>query len=671
VRWSASRPAGAIRAGGALALLTLSAPASAFTPAGHKVLEAMAYRELGEGPPSDSEALAYLMRDGEIEAALCLDDASADCLARRETDPLAWWPAPRTDTPDMILARQFDHVGQCFHFMAQRDDESGDHYGNPNDPTDPHVSYGLQWTAYDRCVAQLETVLADIVVDSRIGGPRQARYKARGMYELMHAVTDSYSMAHTERDYDDREPGVDPKIRYLKVWQPTVANPFSDASRNSRHELFEPRDDDFIDRFRVVGGRPCTDYVARPYEMPPSCLSETGELAVGALKDLIHLVVSLRCERHRQAALHGAWAGFVRKHLAHAAQPGPQKRGAPLEYEEIPYLFLGTRVQSVPSQGHVDSTIFARYVLQSGAIDPITFAASVEAGTRESPGRQNRLMLREDVDIALPLGDRVALGMTPFSFATMKAASEVRRGIGESTMEVTSRAVRLDFYEPWQLRRVSFTIWGPVEYAWLEEEFRWSIGVGVSGTLDEHQPGAVTRRSSDPNPKTVLGAWQHPHPWDAELRMQTSWWPPRPGIYLGATSGTSGVGTGPGGKVEEGLELGFLRRNPWGDATPLSAGLLLGAVAIPNSGQPPAMHGAVAATVAVRVRAIGPFGVAGEVGGASPDLAPSQLFGASFQARAGLVVTLGGVDLVVLSPTVPQSAYANGEILTTRIVVEP
>lgn len=641
-----------------------------FTPAGHKVLEVMAYRELGEGPEADAEALAYLMRDGEIEPALCMNDGTGDCRDRRETDPLAWWPVPRTDTPDMILARQFSHVGQCFHFMAQRDDESTDHYGNPSDPNDPHVSYALQWTAYDRCVTQLEGILADIVVDAR-GGPRAARQNARGMYELMHAVMDSYSMAHTERDYADRVPGGDPKIRYLKVWQPTVVNPLSDESLHSRHAIFEPRDDDFIDRFAVVDGRPCTDYVSRPYQMPAACLSETGRLAVDALKDLVHVVVWLRVEPQRAAYLHAIWQQFVSKHLAHASRPLPGRRGAPTEYEEIPFAFLGARVQSTLGRdGHVDTTIAGRYILHSGRFDPLTLAASFEVGTRESPGQPNRLLLREDVDLALPLGDRVGLAMTPLSIASTTPYHGAPQGLVSSGMEVASRAVRLDFFEPFGLRRVSFSLWGPVEYSWLDDEFRWSLGAGVWGTLDEHRPGAADRHASEPDPHAALGPWPHPHPWDSELRKPATWWP-QPGVYLGATSGSSGIGYGPGGKVEEGIELGFLRRNPWGEPRPLSGSVLLGAIALPNTGASRGLHTALAGAIAARVKAIGPIALTAEAGVGSPDLAPSSAFGTSFQVRGGAALSVGGIDLVVLSPTWPPSDFSAGEILTTRIVIEP
>ena len=144
----------------------------------------------------DLVVLADLTRDGVFEKPLCFESATDDCASRYTTDPLAWWLTPHTDAPDRILARQFDHIGQCFHFMAQSDDENGLHYTTPSANGGPHAAYGLIWDAYDRCVDLLGSLVANVVQD-----PVAARANATGMYELMHAIMDSYSLAHVERDY--------------------------------------------------------------------------------------------------------------------------------------------------------------------------------------------------------------------------------------------------------------------------------------------------------------------------------------------------------------------------------------------------------------------------------------------------------------------------------------
>ena len=236
----AARPSHLAACLGVASALVATRDAHAFKPEGHVVIEVMAYRELGTGP--DGDVLGSLIRDGALEAPVCFWNRSRDCMDRFESDPLAWWPAPHADAADMVLARQFSHSGQCFHFMAEQDDENGPHWVDPANPRDPHVSYGLMWDAYLRCVNQLEWMLWRVVEN-----PIAARKQAHGLYELMHAVMDSYSRAHTERDYDAWKGDVDPTIEFLKIWQPTVGNPFSEESRNTRHEIFEVRDEHYIE----------------------------------------------------------------------------------------------------------------------------------------------------------------------------------------------------------------------------------------------------------------------------------------------------------------------------------------------------------------------------------------------------------------------------------------
>ena len=539
--------------------------------------------------------------------------------------------------------------------MAQQTDESTSHYGSSEDPNLPHVSYDLQWTAYERCKQELELILEAIVED-----PKKARFEARGMYELMHAVMDSYSKAHTERDYANVTPGTDPRIRYLKVWQPTVPDPFTDASRNSRHEIFEPRDDDYIDRFRVVDGRPCTDFVGKPYSMPPGCLSDTGRLAVNALKDLAHLVVDLR-RKQKPRHVDAAWEMFVQKHLAHVERPARLNRNPPpRERDTIPFLFLGTRAQFVPAAGQIETSLFLRYILTSGAFDPLTLAASVEVGSRRVPGQANELVLREDIDTEFTLGNNIAVGLTPLSFETV--------GVGTGRLEVASRAVRLDWFEPFALRRVALSLWGPVEYAWFNNNVRWSFGFGVSGALLEQRPGAYDRRSSDPNP-TADKSWNHPPPWDSELRTSGGL-RPRFGVFIGATSGTEGVVVGQSGKVEEGLEVSFWKRNPWDELRPLSTSVLVGGTFSPQAGSPPGLRTAVTAFVAERWYPLNPLGLTVEVGYASRDLSHADAFPQSVQTRGGLVLTIGQLDIVLLSPSLPRFSFLSGELFTARIVIE-
>ena len=616
--------------------------AQAFKPEGHVVIEVMAYREMGTGP--DSNVLASLIRDGAIEAPICFWNRSPDCIDRFESDPLAWWPAPHTDAADMILARQFSHSGQCFHFMAQQDDEAGDHWVDPMNPRDPHVTYGLMWDAYLRCENQLEWILWRVVQN-----PIDARKKARGMYELMHAVMDSYSRAHTERDYEgwSATKGTDPPIEYLKVWQPTVGNPFAESSLKSRHQISDDRDEHYISAVHVEDGRACSEYVAHPYGMPPGCLSQEGRLATNAIEDLMRLVVSMREKKATRLQVHAAWMTYVAKHLPHAATLAGASD-------------LTTHL-ATPQTGVFDGTIFGRYVVPSGAIDPLTLAIQAEVGSRTDfsqpgVGTTRGLVLRQDIDAMLSLGNNLSVGFTPFSLDYTAGQNQPSR-VGAVT-----RALRIDLFEPLHLSRVAFSVWAPVEYSWLDAQLRWSVGLGISAGLLEHEPGVVHRSYGPSRRAREAGdvAWVPPEPWDSDLRSSSG--PVILGAYVGAT--TASVD----GKIHEGVELALHKRNWWGTLNSLSYGFLLeDTLEFTNESAP---HTSLSGFATGRWYVYSPFGIVVDAGVNTQDLSPAQLHPWSFQSRMGLVLTIGRVDIIVESPTLPRYDWVSSEQLSARLALE-
>ncbi len=636
----------------------VSRDARAFKPEGHVIIEVMAYREMGTGP--DANVLATLIRDGAIEAPICFWNRSPDCIDRFESDPLAWWPAPHTDAADMILARQFSHSGQCFHFMAQQDDEAGDHWVDPMNPRDPHVTYGLMWDAYLRCENQLEWILWRVVQN-----PIDARKKARGMYELMHAVMDSYSRAHTERDYEgwSATKGTDPPIEYLKVWQPTVGNPFAESSLKSRHQISDDRDEHYISAVHVEDGRACSEYVAHPYGMPPGCLSQEGRLATNAIEDLMRLVVSMRQKKATRLQVHAAWMAYVAKHLPHAATlaQDPRRPLPAYEHETVPFAFFGTRGQSTPQTGTFDGTIFGRYVVTSGAIDPLTLAIQAEVGSRtdfsaQGAGTTRGLVLRQDIDAMLSLGNNLSVGFTPFSLDYTAGQNQPGR-VGAVT-----RALRIDLFEPLHLSRVALSVWAPVEYSWLDAQLRWSVGLGISSGLLEHEPGVVHRAYGPSRRAREAGdvAWVPPEPWDSDLRSSSG--PAILGAYVGATAASVD------GKIHEGLQLELHKRNWWGALNSLSYGLLLeDTLEFTNESAP---HTSLSGFATGRWYVYSPFGIVVDAGVNTQDLSPAQLHPWSFQSRMGLVLTIGRVDIIVESPTIPRYDWVSSELLSARLALE-
>jgi hypothetical protein len=643
--------------GAAVACSLVARDAHAFKPEGHVVIEVMAYREMGTGP--DSQVLAALIRDGAIEAPVCFWDRSPDCIERFESDPLAWWPAPHTDAADMILARQFSHSGQCYHFMAQQDDEGGPHWVDPMNPRDPHVTYGLMWDAYLRCTNQLEWIVWRVIQN-----PIDARKKARGMYELMHAVMDSYSRAHTERDYFGWSPttGTDPPIEYLKVWQPTVGNPFAQSTLSSRHEMSDDRDEHYIQPTHIEEGRTCSTYVAHPYGMPPACLSQEGRLATNAIEDLMRLVVTMRAKKATRLQVHAAWMAYVAKHLPHAATlaQNPTRPIPAYEHETVPFFFFGTRAQSTPQNGVFDGTLFGRYVVTSGAIDPLTLAIQAEVGTRSdfsqhSSGARS-FMARQDIDAMLSLGNNLSVGFTPFSLDYTAGQNQPSR------VGAVSRAIRVDLFEPLHLSRVAFSVWAPVEYSWLDAQLRWSVGFGISGGLLEHAPGVVHRAYGPSRKAREAGdvAWYPPQPWDSELRSSSG--PAVLGAYVGATAASVD------GKIHEGIELDFHKRNWWGALNTLSYGFMLeDTLEFTNETAP---HTSLGAFASGRWYLWSPFGLIVDAGVNTQDLSPAQLHPWSFQSRGGLVLTISRLDIIIESPTVPRYDWVANELLSARLSLE-
>ncbi len=669
--WLGARSARAIAVAvaiGAGAMLA-GTGASAFVPAGHKVLESVAYREMGSrrdgATPADLVILADLTRDGVFEKPLCFENATDDCAARYETDPLAWWPTPHTDAPDRILARQFDHVGQCFHFMAQSSDERGDHYTTAAAAGQPHASYGLIWDAYDRCVDLMSSLVGNVVDD-----PIAARRGAVGMYELMHAVMDSYSLAHVERDFaswahEDARTN-DPRIVFLKVWQPTVPNPFGGAHQNTRHEIFEARDDAFIDATRVIDGRPCSFYVPRPYSMPSACLSQSGRLAVEALKDMMRLVHGLRAQMPKptwSTCDRSAWNWFVAKHFAHAAVPERALgHGKPSpERVEIPYLFFGTRALFTPSESRTDLGMFGRYLLTSGRFDPVSLGVSLELGSRHDfRARQQAFMVRQDVEMLFTLGDNVILGITPFSVGYFAAPSR------DASLEVVTRLGRLEWFEPFGARRISLTAWGPAEYSWLDEEAHWTFGLGISGAMLEHAAGAADISLRPPKPEPITGSWRPPDPWASELRSTSG--PITMGAYVGATTGEHGLVTGADGQIHEGLELAFFRRNWWQELNPVSFSVLFDDAVLITPGAAP--HTSLGGYASGRLYFLGSLGAIVTAGADTGDLSGADLRPPSVHGRGGLVLTIGDLDLIVESPTIPRFSFLDREIFSAKIALQ-
>lgn len=275
----------------ALGAALLAAPGAslAFSAQGHVVIEALAYRSLlegSDGQPPRPEVLRDLINDGALVPPICFGrgpNPPRECRAAVSENPLLKWPQPLTDRPDNNYSRQFTEPGQCVHFMGIFADEDSPPLKGR------HVPRALATTAVARCSNLLDDIVRQVVL---VGGVA-TRESGYGLYELMHAVTDSFSYAHTERKL------VAHQIDFLRVWGPigTLAlSRLSDYYADSplQHDAEDVRDSAYIRNFAEVNGRPCKDLTELPYTVPYACLSEEGDLARRALVELLVLVRDLR-----------------------------------------------------------------------------------------------------------------------------------------------------------------------------------------------------------------------------------------------------------------------------------------------------------------------------------------------------------------------------------------
>jgi hypothetical protein len=488
--------------------LVASAPASAhaFVADGHRVIEAQAYKQLvaegcdddrGRHVPGD-QVLREFIAAGLLDAPTC-PGGSSDCESRRQSDPLSWWPPPHSDEPDMVLSRQFSREGQCFHFMAMSSDESvaagADH--STTRCVDPrggaeNVSCGLVCSAYNSCIETLTTLAYNVAW----ADAEKARSSHEGLYELMHAVADSYSRAHVEREHGSG------RIHYLRVWQPIAASPLANATQITRHAApSDDRDDDTLDRFSTWDGHLCTYYTKLPYGAPTQCLTSEAKQAVSATKDLLCEVRAMRAE-HAPRALSATeavqshtklmrasarWPGFLARYFPHAhaelctsdAYRGRQER------EHVPRLVVAYSANyTYANPGDMlRNELGVRIFNEGTAFEPAVIRGHVGVGVLRSPlfgsvttSTTNEPYVATSIDVLLPLGDVVTIGTTPLVFDIGLAKST-------ATFDVVARPLRVELAPLGALRGTWVGLAGPFEYYYFENVVRPSVGLAFGAVV--------------------------------------------------------------------------------------------------------------------------------------------------------------------------------------------
>jgi hypothetical protein len=665
----------AIRVWAAFAFaIVVTAPAFAFDSKGHLVIEALAYRTLAEGhdgQPPRPDVLRDLINDGALEPPFCFGrDGSPPepCVEVATRNPLLDWPQPLTDRPDAAFRRQFSNPGQCFHFMATLADAQTEPLPGTSIPR------ALAVNAVVRCNDLLDQLIRQIVVK----GGSAARLSSYGLYELMHAVGDSFSGSHSERTPDG-------KIGYLRVWQPIERLARLPMERSARiPAIVYHKWNDHRDKTYVLEGGPadCEKRTNAPYDVPYECLSPEGDSARRALAELLVVTRDLRAaqlaapkDTDTEPERSEAWRAYKAKWFsaAHPCEGAACAERQPPDPPTGAYALLGLDSSWNPTRHFTD--ISARGILLKYAWDlnPFLYALSANVGYRQyTDGGGGAGLVGLGVDLVLPVGNRLTIGLQPVG---------IRDTFGgdRSGPELVSRLFRFNY----QLKdRLFLTFDAPIEVNWLRPTVEWTFGLGIT--------------YSPPSDRLARGRELLEAQATSERRDETWVPPPAPYGHLGGRSASWYVIAGmtvdstPDIAVEgrhygHGLIGGELAwdRDRWGGRFAWVPAVSLGVGSRRTSGDSAYFTGTFAASL--RWYALGPLGLAltpvrveygPKVSGKSEIDSTPGVHGSadnpyyfSAGSRLGVVLNVGIVDILVEGPTLAweSSPFAANEILTIRV----
>ncbi len=661
------------------ALLAAPSTCPAFDPQGHVVIEAAAYRSLVEGrdgQPPRPDVLRDLINDGALVPPICFGRAPPqrkECRTAASENPLLQWPQPLTDRPDYNYSRQFTDPGQCFHFMGMQADEASEPLKGR------HVPRALATTAIVRCSNLLDDIMQQVVI---VGGV-ETRESGHGLYELMHAVTDSFSYAHSER-----MPGTN-QIDFLRVWGPigTLAlSRLSDYFADSplQHDSDDSRDSAYVRNFAEVNGLPCKELIGVPYAVPFACLSEEGDLARQALVELLVVVRDLR-----QAQLGSppgsttepqkseSWKRFKVRWFTpvHQCQGAECQAKQPVELLQPSGLLLGAGAIFNPSRAFYDVTANFRLIQWSQQLSPFVFGLGGEAGYRRAYGTQASLgVVGAELVIELPFHRRSALGFSPL-------AGRYAFGGSEGGWEIFTQALQYEFHAA---ENVSISFRGPVEFDWRRVSVDWAFGIVIGYTPSRKElahgsaigpPAEAVQRHDD--------QWAPEPLWYGRLKGREPTWY----LFVDATPiprSSPGNSSVLGGLGAIGARL-MWDRDPWDGPHPTAYG---GSLEIgPRSTTSDTSYLTIAGAVELRwyfVRSLGfsfvPVRIEGgpKVSGiAVADVAPGVRGSPRNQyylqagSRLGVAFSAGMVDLLVQAPTLAWQArpFDTGEILSLCVAL--
>ena len=500
-------------------------PASAFELDGHEVIEAAAYRRLlalpvvpGTGAPgiSGRALLGALIATGVLAEPPCFnrDDPRGDCGVEERLDfPLQYWPVLRSGAPDLVIDRQLGQQGQCQHFMANTADALAPVDAGASVPT------ALVKTAYLRCIR-----IAGSAFDGILRDPQLAEWRIAGTYALMHAIQDSFSAAHADRD---------PQLRIVHLlswklidWPSYWRHGRADFPPATHHAITDHRDADYLQwDARAPDGRACRDF-HNPYAVPEACLTDRAKAAAAAVADLLVVTYRLRTDAlaagqspslfSRSGNEGTQWLAFAREHLASVSQPAelpPEPRG-PLRRPDV---FVG--LQGIVGDHTLGGGAWGAKLFLGPAAP---FALAVTGGAAYTKrGGADQLGAGVSLGLLLPLIRRFTIGAAPAGF---RLACDAHFESCKPDVTATLGLLLIPLGE---------AVWLGVEgprWSWIEREMG-NTWAGLS--LGWSQERAARRPPPD---AAVVAAWDPPRP--EEVRAFRSARSTRM-AYLATTAGSS------------------------------------------------------------------------------------------------------------------------------------
>ncbi|MGE5346337.1 MAG: hypothetical protein ACM3JH_10305, partial [Acidithiobacillales bacterium] len=538
------------------------------------------------------------------------------------------------------------------------------------------IPRGLATAAVVRCRDLLDDLLRQIVI---VGGPgtRQSGY---GLYELAHAVADSFSGAHTERD-----PG-DGKVDYLRVWKPIekLARLPTERARRIPNDVYhvwnDQRDKAYVGD-RVVAGRSCEERTSFPYDVPFECLSEGGDQARRALVELFVVVRDLRMAQkaapgtgEAEPERSAAWEEYKKKWFTpvHDCRGEECNARQPVERTAGGYTLFGIRSAYNATTSSTDVFAWGNHLSFSEALNPFVYGLGAQIGYRRQHGGDGVGLAGLDFSILLPVGKRAAVGFSPMVWhATF--------GSGATGPEVLTEL----FQSEYRLgERTWLSLVGPLQVNWLVPRVEWYLGasLGVAVGSARVAGGPIITRFDERAERHDEGWIPPPAPYGRLKGRRAS-------LYV--VSGITTVTTPP--ETVEGRRYGLgtlgadlmWDRDRWGGRFVWAAGVSLSVGARSTSGTAGYFTGIFSAGLRWYVLGIlglsltpvrvegGPRVVGRTDTDPSPDVHgthPDQYY-VQAGSRLGIAFNAGIVDILVEAPTLAwrSDPLSAGEILSVRL----